>query len=145
MIGEGLGRPGRRQGLCISSLSEPRTFKAKELWERNGAVIMAVRRPGCFLCRAVSALEELLEGKHSDSGVWSLCSQDQGLMCAPEPSVGSGHCCYLLCAFVLTSALILVLTTLYILVGLVTNLLLSLSFTPFAQYGSSHVLYCLFI
>ncbi|XP_063290623.1 peroxiredoxin-like 2A [Pelobates fuscus] len=30
---------------------EPRTFKAKELWEKNGAVIMAVRRPGCFLCR----------------------------------------------------------------------------------------------
>ncbi|XP_063814839.1 peroxiredoxin-like 2A [Pseudophryne corroboree] len=30
---------------------ESRTFKAKDLWERNGAVIMAVRRPGCFLCR----------------------------------------------------------------------------------------------
>ncbi|CAJ0955465.1 unnamed protein product [Ranitomeya imitator] len=30
---------------------ESRTLKAKELWERNGAVIMAVRRPGCFLCR----------------------------------------------------------------------------------------------
>ncbi|KAM4032290.1 peroxiredoxin-like 2A isoform 1-T2 [Anomaloglossus baeobatrachus] len=30
---------------------ESRTFKAKELWEKNGAVIMAVRRPGCFLCR----------------------------------------------------------------------------------------------
>uniref|UniRef100_F7AFR0 Uncharacterized protein n=2 Tax=Ornithorhynchus anatinus TaxID=9258 RepID=F7AFR0_ORNAN len=26
--------------------SEPRTFKARELWQRNGAVIMAVRRPG---------------------------------------------------------------------------------------------------
>lgn len=33
---------------------DPRTFKAKELWEKNGAVIMAVRRPGCFLCREVS-------------------------------------------------------------------------------------------
>ncbi|KAG8435011.1 hypothetical protein GDO86_013102 [Hymenochirus boettgeri] len=31
--------------------SEPRSFKAKNLWESNGAVIMAVRRPGCFLCR----------------------------------------------------------------------------------------------
>ncbi|CAN2390488.1 antioxidant activity [Pristimantis euphronides] len=30
---------------------ESRTFKAKHLWEKNGAVIMAVRRPGCFLCR----------------------------------------------------------------------------------------------
>ncbi|XP_073452979.1 peroxiredoxin-like 2A [Aquarana catesbeiana] len=34
---------------------ESRTFKAKELWERNGAVIMAVRRPGCFLCREEAA------------------------------------------------------------------------------------------
>lgn len=25
---------------------DERTFKAKELWEKNGAVIMAVRRPG---------------------------------------------------------------------------------------------------
>lgn len=30
---------------------EERTFKAGELWKKNGAVIMAVRRPGCFLCR----------------------------------------------------------------------------------------------
>lgn len=28
---------------------EPKTLKAKELWEKNGAVIMAMRRPGCFL------------------------------------------------------------------------------------------------
>ncbi|CAI9569493.1 unnamed protein product [Staurois parvus] len=34
---------------------ESRTFKAKELWERKGAVIMAVRRPGCFLCREEAA------------------------------------------------------------------------------------------
>ncbi|XP_072279958.1 peroxiredoxin-like 2A [Pyxicephalus adspersus] len=34
---------------------ESRTFKAKELWEKNGAVIMAVRRPGCFLCREEAA------------------------------------------------------------------------------------------
>lgn len=26
--------------------SNPRTFNAKELWKDNGAVIMAVRRPG---------------------------------------------------------------------------------------------------
>ncbi|XP_056386936.1 peroxiredoxin-like 2A [Hyla sarda] len=36
----------------LKSISdESRTLKAKDLWERNGAVIMAVRRPGCFLCR----------------------------------------------------------------------------------------------
>lgn len=29
----------------------PRQFKASELWEKTGAVIMAVRRPGCSLCR----------------------------------------------------------------------------------------------
>ncbi|KAL8579302.1 hypothetical protein ACOMHN_010886 [Nucella lapillus] len=34
----------------------PRRFKALELWEKTGAVIMAVRRPGCSLCR-----EEALE------------------------------------------------------------------------------------
>lgn len=91
----------------------------------------------------MSAFEDLLEGKHSDSGVWSISSQDQGLMCALEPSVSSGCFCYLLHAFVLTLALILFLTTPYILVGLVTNPL-SLSFRPFAQYGSSHVLCSLF-
>uniref|UniRef100_G1RIH0 Peroxiredoxin-like 2A n=1 Tax=Nomascus leucogenys TaxID=61853 RepID=G1RIH0_NOMLE len=42
---------------------EPRTLKAKELWEKNGAVIMAVRRPGCFLCREVSADEDLFREK----------------------------------------------------------------------------------
>lgn len=35
--------------------TEQRTFKAGELWKKNGAVIMAVRRPGCFLCREVIA------------------------------------------------------------------------------------------
>lgn len=70
---------GRKEAITISSLSEPRTFKAKELWEKNGAVIMAVRRPGCFLCRAVSAFEDLLEVKHSGSGVWSISSRTKGL------------------------------------------------------------------
>ncbi|CAB1312859.1 unnamed protein product [Coregonus sp. 'balchen'] len=27
------------------------TYKAKALWEKTGAVIMVVRRPGCLLCR----------------------------------------------------------------------------------------------
>ncbi|KAK7507733.1 hypothetical protein BaRGS_00000698 [Batillaria attramentaria] len=31
--------------------STPRKFKASELWENTGAVIMVVRRPGCALCR----------------------------------------------------------------------------------------------
>lgn len=30
----------------IEAEMEPRSFKAAELWQRNGAVIMAVRRPG---------------------------------------------------------------------------------------------------
>lgn len=42
---------------------EPRTFKAKELWEKNGAVVMAVRRPGCFLCRAEAAELSFLKPK----------------------------------------------------------------------------------
>uniref|UniRef100_A0A7M7NEU3 Peroxiredoxin-like 2A n=1 Tax=Strongylocentrotus purpuratus TaxID=7668 RepID=A0A7M7NEU3_STRPU len=28
-----------------------RTFKAKDLWKDTGAVVLAVRRPGCSLCR----------------------------------------------------------------------------------------------
>lgn len=49
--------------ISLSFSPEPRTFKAKELWEKNGAVIMAVRRPGCFLCREVSASEDLFRAK----------------------------------------------------------------------------------
>nr|XP_012804128.1 peroxiredoxin-like 2A isoform X1 [Jaculus jaculus] len=48
---------------------EPRTFKAKELWEKNGAVIMAVRRPGCFLCRAEAADLSSLKPKLDELGV----------------------------------------------------------------------------
>ncbi|XP_068111210.1 peroxiredoxin-like 2A isoform X2 [Hyperolius riggenbachi] len=40
---------------------ESRTFKAKELWEKNGAVIMVVRRPGCFLCREVTVKQQMLQ------------------------------------------------------------------------------------
>ncbi|XP_076440496.1 peroxiredoxin-like 2A [Babylonia areolata] len=36
----------------LTTLDEkPYQFKASQLWEKNGAVIMAVRRPGCSLCR----------------------------------------------------------------------------------------------
>ncbi|XP_070350087.1 peroxiredoxin-like 2A isoform X1 [Equus asinus] len=48
---------------------EPRTFKAKELWEKNGAVIMAVRRPGCFLCREEAMDLSLLKPKLDELGV----------------------------------------------------------------------------
>ncbi|NXJ05512.1 F213A protein, partial [Odontophorus gujanensis] len=35
------------EGIELKTLgSEQRTFKAGELWKKNGAVIMAVRRPG---------------------------------------------------------------------------------------------------
>ncbi|EPY84597.1 redox-regulatory protein [Camelus ferus] len=48
---------------------EPRTFKAKELWEKNGAVIMAVRRPGCFLCREEAADLSSLKPRLDELGV----------------------------------------------------------------------------
>lgn len=57
--------------MILNSLffsSEPVTFKAKALWENNGAVIMAVRRPGCFLCREVSAFEDLFRGRDLSKG-----------------------------------------------------------------------------
>uniref|UniRef100_A0A0D9R537 Peroxiredoxin-like 2A n=1 Tax=Chlorocebus sabaeus TaxID=60711 RepID=A0A0D9R537_CHLSB len=38
---------------------EPKTLKAKELWEKNGAVIMAMRRPGCFCLEEVAGLSSL--------------------------------------------------------------------------------------
>lgn len=42
--------------LTSLDAEKPLRFKANELWEKTGAVIMAVRRPGCSLCR-----EEALE------------------------------------------------------------------------------------
>uniref|UniRef100_A0A8C6FZ65 Peroxiredoxin-like 2A n=2 Tax=Moschus moschiferus TaxID=68415 RepID=A0A8C6FZ65_MOSMO len=45
------------------------TFKAKALWEKNGAVIMAVRRPGCFLCREEAADFSSLKPKLDELGV----------------------------------------------------------------------------
>lgn len=33
-------------GVVSPVQTEQRTFKASELWKENGAVIMAVRRPG---------------------------------------------------------------------------------------------------
>ena len=62
---------GRQEEMILNSLffsSDAVTFKAKALWEKNGAVIMAVRRPGCFLCREVSALEDLFIGR--DPSKW---------------------------------------------------------------------------
>ncbi|XP_069876829.1 peroxiredoxin-like 2A isoform X1 [Dipodomys merriami] len=48
---------------------EPRTFKAKELWQKRGAVIMAVRRPGCFLCREEASDLSSLKPKLEELGV----------------------------------------------------------------------------
>ncbi|XP_054975492.1 peroxiredoxin-like 2A isoform X2 [Sorex araneus] len=47
----------------------PKTFKAKELWSKSGAVIMAVRRPGCFLCREEAAGLSALKPKLEELGV----------------------------------------------------------------------------
>lgn len=53
-------QPATLQFLASADLQtiedNPRKFKANELWEHTGAVIMVVRRPGCTLCR-----EEALE------------------------------------------------------------------------------------
>ncbi|XP_012887524.1 PREDICTED: redox-regulatory protein FAM213A [Dipodomys ordii] len=48
---------------------EPRTFKAKELWQKRGAVIMAVRRPGCFLCRETHVASRVCSTAHT---AWSI-------------------------------------------------------------------------
>ncbi|XP_048195118.1 peroxiredoxin-like 2A isoform X2 [Perognathus longimembris pacificus] len=48
---------------------EPRTFKAKELWQKSGAVIMAVRRPGCFLCREEASSLSSLKPKLEELGI----------------------------------------------------------------------------
>lgn len=48
---------------------EPKTFKAKALWEKTGAVIMAVRRPGCFLCREEAADLSSLKPRLDELGV----------------------------------------------------------------------------
>ncbi|XP_074855542.1 peroxiredoxin-like 2A isoform X2 [Carettochelys insculpta] len=48
---------------------EERTFRAGELWKKNGAVIMAVRRPGCFLCREEAAELSSLKPQLDQLGV----------------------------------------------------------------------------
>ncbi|XP_042719207.1 peroxiredoxin-like 2A [Lagopus leucura] len=58
------------EGIELKTLgSEPRTFKAGELWKKNGAVIMAVRRPGCFLCREEASELSSLKPQLSKLGV----------------------------------------------------------------------------
>lgn len=64
--------------ICLFS-PEPRTFKAKELWEKNGAVIMAVRRPGCFLCREVSTSRICSEKRSPASGANVFAARTKGL------------------------------------------------------------------
>lgn len=68
-LGVRAGRPGGDTEFPFLFPLEPRTFKAKELWEKSGAVIMAVRRPGCFLCREVGALEDQFREKNP--GKWA--------------------------------------------------------------------------
>lgn len=48
---------------------EPKSFKAKDLWEKNGAVVMAVRRPGCFLCREEASDLSSLKSQLDQLGV----------------------------------------------------------------------------
>ncbi|XP_053548040.1 peroxiredoxin-like 2A [Bombina bombina] len=48
---------------------EPRTFKASDLWKKHGAVIMAVRRPGCFLCREEASGLSTIKSQLDELGV----------------------------------------------------------------------------
>lgn len=74
------GRLGQEERVLSCFFSpEPRTFKAKELWEKNGAVIMAVRRPGCFLCREVSTSKILSEKTILASGANTFPAGTNGL------------------------------------------------------------------
>ncbi|KAK6170616.1 hypothetical protein SNE40_018971 [Patella caerulea] len=49
--------------------SNPKQFLGKDLWEKKGAVIMAVRRPGCSLCREEAAELSSLKPKLDALGV----------------------------------------------------------------------------
>uniref|UniRef100_A0A672RN88 Peroxiredoxin-like 2A n=1 Tax=Sinocyclocheilus grahami TaxID=75366 RepID=A0A672RN88_SINGR len=49
--------------------SDKRTLKAKTLWEKSGAVFMAVRRPGCFLCREEASELSSLKPQLDELGV----------------------------------------------------------------------------
>uniref|UniRef100_A0A672S3D5 Peroxiredoxin-like 2A n=1 Tax=Sinocyclocheilus grahami TaxID=75366 RepID=A0A672S3D5_SINGR len=49
--------------------SDERALKAKTLWEKSGAVIMAVRRPGCFLCREEASELSSLKPQLDELGV----------------------------------------------------------------------------
>ncbi|XP_023220306.1 redox-regulatory protein FAM213A-like isoform X2 [Centruroides sculpturatus] len=45
------------------------TFSSSELWKDNGAVIMVVRRPGCFFCREEAAKISTLHPELKDMGI----------------------------------------------------------------------------
>ncbi|XP_074089112.1 peroxiredoxin-like 2A [Macrotis lagotis] len=54
----------------LKTLNDPqKTFKALELWKKHGAVIMAVRRPGCFWCREEAAELSSLKPQLDQLGV----------------------------------------------------------------------------
>lgn len=50
-------RPCFRNFLFLVLSAGDKVIKAKSLWEANGAVVVAVRRPGWFLCREVMETE----------------------------------------------------------------------------------------
>lgn len=79
-------------GLTCNSwnvvVSADTVIKARSLWEKNGAVVMAVRRPGWFLCREVMAeisnfreeaflpnLKFWLHFSLSVGGLWAVLSE----------------------------------------------------------------------
>uniref|UniRef100_A0A3B3S885 Peroxiredoxin-like 2A n=1 Tax=Paramormyrops kingsleyae TaxID=1676925 RepID=A0A3B3S885_9TELE len=52
----------------LKTIADEKTFKAGSLWERSGAVVMAVRRPG-FLCREEAAELSSLKPQLDQLGV----------------------------------------------------------------------------
>lgn len=58
-----------------------KTFKASELWEKNGAVIMVVRRPGCAFCREEAAKLSTLqpELKKADIPLYAVVHEELGV------------------------------------------------------------------
>uniref|UniRef100_A0A9J7X3A7 Peroxiredoxin-like 2A n=1 Tax=Cyprinus carpio carpio TaxID=630221 RepID=A0A9J7X3A7_CYPCA len=60
--------------------SDERALKAKTLWEKSGAVIMAVRRPGCFLCREEASELSSLKPQLDELGVplYAVVKENEG-------------------------------------------------------------------
>ncbi|XP_010863841.1 peroxiredoxin-like 2A isoform X2 [Esox lucius] len=66
--------------LLKTTTGDEETFEARGLWEENGAVVMAVRRPGCSLCREEAAGLSSLKPQLDELGVplYAVVKEDIG-------------------------------------------------------------------